>query len=525
MPSLDEAAGKRTDGREVEMTAGLIVLQRRTRFCATTAVAALLSICGCAHLDSMDPLGSMAQVPRSPAAVYAPLARPGDQVDIRDEDSPDVTGRILTLADCVRIGLELNPSTKFTWQAVQSAAARVGEEQSAYFPEVDLSAGAVREKQVTFQSLQSNQQPSTDDLFTTAFALKYLLFDGGQRAARVSSVQADLQSVGFQHNTGLQSVALKVEQAYYTLLATQWALQVAEETVRSNESHVRLAQARFDAGLVPRSDVLKAATAKADADLALVGARDSVRIAEGTLVSAMGLKVSTPVRIADVSENAHGHETQDMNRLLDEAARNRPELLAAASKVKAKQAAIQEAKSQYWPKLNANAGYGWIDNTFFPNHDQWAVGVTLDFPLFTGFKREYQVKRAKSDTEQARADYVSQLRGVELEVWTAYSRLIEADEAIQAAQIFVASADESARLADGEYKAGAGTIIALIDAQTALTSARNRLVQARFTWYTVRAQFERAIGRSLTSRAETAGPAPAAKDVSGLHSEIQNQEE
>jgi outer membrane protein len=503
------------------MRTRLIASRRSAHLCATT-VAALLSICGCAHLDSMDPLGSMARVPGSSAAVYAPLSRPEDRVEIRDDVQPDITARILTLADCVRIGLELNPATKSTWQALRSAAARVGEEQSAYFPEIDLLAGAVREKQVTFQSLESKQPPSIDNLYTTAFALKYLLFDGGQRSAKVGGVQADLQSVGFQHNAGLQSVALKAEQAYYTLLATQWALQVAEETVRSNESHVRLAQARFDSGLVPRSDVLKAATAKADADLALVGARDLVRIAEGTLVSAMGLKVSTPVRIADVPENAHGHETQDMNRLLDEAARNRPELLAAASKVKAKQAAIIEAKSQYWPKLNANAGYGWIDNTFFPNHDQWAVGVTLDFSLFTGFKREYQVKRAKSDTEQARADYVSQLRGVELEVWTAYSRLIEADEAIQAAQIFVASADESARLADGEYKAGAGTIIALIDAQTALTSARNRLVQARFSWYTVRAQFEKAIGRSLISRAETAGPAPAAKDVSGLRSEIQN---
>jgi outer membrane protein len=507
------------------MTTGWFASRRRAHLWAITAFAVLLSICACAHVDSMDPLGSMASVPGSAAANYAPRSRPEHQPELEADVSPAVTGRILTLADCIRIGLELNPTTKSTWQAVRSAAARVGEEQSAYFPELDFSTAAYREKLVSFQSLQSNQLPSSDDLYTTAFALKYLLFDGGQRAAKVGGVQADLQTVGFQHNAGLQSMALKVEQAYYTLLAAQSSLQVAEETVRSNESHVRLAQARFDAGLVPRSDVLKAATAKADADLTLVGARDSVRIAEGTLVSTMGLKVSTPVKIAEVPDNEHSHEVEDMNRLLDEAARNRPELLAAASKVKSKQAVIQEAKSQYWPKINASNSYGWIDNAFLPNHDQWAVGVTLEFPLFTGFKREYQVKRAKSDTEQARAEYLNQLRGVELEVWTAYSRLIEADEAIQAAKIYVASADESARLADGEYKAGAGTIIALIDAQTALTSARNRLVLARFTWYTVRAQFEKAIGRSLISNAEIGGPEPAAKAMFGSNAEIQNHKE
>ena len=72
-----------------------------------------------------------------------------------------------------------------------------------------------------------------------------------------------------------------------------------------------------------------------------------------------------------------------------------------------------------------------------------------------------------------------------------------------AARSFVASAEESARLAEGECKAGAGDIIALLDAQTALTSARNRLVQARFGWYVVRAQFEKAVGRSLTSDVES----------------------
>ena len=78
---------------------------------------------------------------------------------------------------------------------------------------------------------------------------------------------------------------------------------------------------------------------------------------------------------------------------------------------------------------------------------------------------------------------------------------MEAGEAIQAARTFVASAEESARLAEGEYKAGTGNIIALIDAQTALSSARNRLVQARFNWYTARAGFEKAIGQNLVAGA------------------------
>jgi outer membrane protein TolC len=51
---------------------------------------------------------------------------------------------------------------------------------------------------------------------------------------------------------------------------------------------------------------------------------------------------------------------------------------------------------------------------------------------------------------------------VELEVWTAYLRIIESNQAIDAASRFVASAEESARIAEGEYKNGTGSIIGLI---------------------------------------------------------------
>jgi outer membrane protein TolC len=100
---------------------------------------------------------------------------------------------------------------------------------------------------------------------------------------------------------------------------------------------------------------------------------------------------------------------------------------------------------------------------------------------------------------KAVADRENLLRGVELEVWTAYSQVIEAGQAIQAAEKLVASAEESARVAEGEYKSGTGSIIGLIDAQTARTSARTSLIQARLDWYTALAQFERAVGRTLAS--------------------------
>jgi len=477
-----------------------ILIKDNSRMLRTLMLTLMLlcfSLLSCTHLESMDPFHTVSQAPSSAATPYEASTMPEPERPQWTSAPPQIEERLLSVADCIRIGVELNPRTQSSWQAMKAAAARIGVERSAYLPEVDFFSSANREKQLSFQNIQTGQSIEAGNVFDAGFGLSYLLFDGGGRSARVDGSRSEFESGAFLHNAVLQDVALNIERAYYDLLAARWLLQVAEETVKNTAYHVRLANARYENGLVPRSDVLKAETEKADADLSLVSARNGVRIAEGALASAMGIKVSASIKIADIDSDAHAREIEQIDRLLDEATRNRPELRAAAAQIRARQASVEEAAAQWWPKLNADLGYGWADDVFAPRRDEWAIGVSLTFPLFTGFKRGYQVQQARRVADQAQADYQTQLRSVELEVWTAYSNLVEAGEAIEAARSFVASAEESARLAEGEYKAGSGDIIALIDAQTALTTAQNRLVQARLGWYTARAQFERSVGRSL----------------------------
>ncbi len=361
-------------------------------------------------------------------------------------------------------------------------------------PSVDLTAGADRADTV---SLDSREDTGAHDTVDAWFGVRYLLFDGGARSARLKGAEADLLAADFQHNAKLQDVALRVEEAYYQLLAAREFERVAEETVRQAKYHVELARARHDCGLVSKSDVLKAETEKADADLKLVQARSRVRIARGNLANVMGLRPSEAFDVAEIPKGPHQREIEDINRLMAEAARQRPELRAAISSIESSRARVKAAKADYWPEITLNTGYGRRDRSFIPDRDEWSVGIGLNLRLFDGLKREYAIRRAKSDLAETRARYERLLRGIELEVWTAYSKLIEAGQAIEAALALVKSAEESARVAEGKYKNGTASIIEVTDAQTARTAARVRLVQARLDWYTALARLERAVGRIL----------------------------
>ena len=81
-----------------------------------------------------------------------------------------------------------------------------------------------------------------------------------------------------------------------------------------------------------------------------------------------------------------------------------------------------------------------------------------------------------------------------LDVWQAYQGLTTATEALQTTRDLVASAEQSERVALGRYKAGVGTVLDLLSAQSALAAARVERIRAELDWNIYRATLAQAMG-------------------------------
>jgi len=466
---------------------------RVTIVCLSTA----MMLGGCANID---PWGEFDVLPESRSQSFdAEIKTEESAPDGSSDFASELAGRTISLGQCVTVALEHNPRTAESWQSIRAAAARTGRTRADYLPIIGFTSSAARGETV---QLDRDTDLGTQNRYDGVFGLRWLIFDGGGREARVDAATAEVLAMGFRHNTALQDVALLTVESYYNLLAALSFRRLAEETVRQRDYQLRLAQARHKAGVVSKSDVLRAETEKADAELNLVRARNAVAVARGRLASAMGVSVSASFQVADLPKSHYQQQVDDVQVLLGEAVSKRSELHTALAQVRAQEAGVRLAESRYWPALAMDTGLGWIGRSFPPDQRQWTVGAAIDLPLFTGFDRNYQLHASKAELDRALAARRIVLQGVELEVWTAYWQAIEATQAIGAAERFVASAEESARVAQGEYKNGTGSIVDLIDAQTQRTVARDRLIQARLDWRTAIARLERAVGRSLTKRAQ-----------------------
>jgi len=413
----------------------------------------------------------------------------------------------LSLAGCVRIALADNPMAQASREGVAAAQEAVGEAWSGYYPQVGLAAAYRRWESHAFlpsglggaMSTPPDTVGPTND-WSGGLVASLTLFDSGRRRAQILAAKARLGASQEELAALEQDIALTVHQAFYGLLSAEDALRVAKENLTRAEDHLRLAKERKEAGTAVQADVLRAQVEAADRRLAIVRIEHLVRTARGNLNTAMGLPAEMPVEVQAGEPKVRAVDEAQLAAAFDQSVHLRPELKAALNRIAGARSDVAAAKSDFGPKVKGEARYGWRDADFWPEDEDWSVGVAVELPLFTGFSRTHRLNRASRELSKEEAQARNLVLVVRQEVWTTHSRVKEAYEALEAATVLVADARESMRLTRQRYEAGTNTITDLLDAQTALARAEGVQVEARWNYLVSKAAFDRASG-ALSSTA------------------------
>ena len=154
---------------------------------------------------------------------------------------------------------------------------------------------------------------------------------------------------------------------------------------------------------------------------------------------------------------------------------------------------IDAIRADGLPKLSLGAGPTWQNLDGAHTHGN-SVGLTLTLPIFSGFATTYAVRKAEAQAEAVSAQREDLRLQVALDVWTAYQNLTTATQTVRTTADLLASAEQSERVALGRYKAGVGNILDVLNAQSALASARLQRIQSLLDWHVSRATLARAVG-------------------------------
>ena len=388
--------------------------------------------------------------------------------------------RRLTLAEIVDIGLRNNANTRLAWANAQAAAAAYGSQRGARLPTVDGDVTAARIKTVASQGRTAVEQ----SVLTPSVTLSYLVFDFGGRGGRIEGARQQLLAAGFTHNASIQDVVLQIQVAYFQYLANRSLLLAQRTTLAEAQANLAAAEERRRVGLATIADVLQARTAASQAQLDLQAIEGNLQTTRGALALALGLPANLPYDVDSAAAAVPvGAVADSVDGLIASALRGRPDLAAARSEAEAARAGIGEARSSLLPSLNLGATAGRTYATTIPNGaNSYNLSLGVTIPLFNGFSRQYDLRAAEYQAEAASARSETIRQQVVYQVFSAYSALQTATRRVRTAGDLLASAQQSSEVALARYKAGVGTVLDLLAAQSALATARAQQVDARLAW-------------------------------------------
>ncbi len=402
---------------------------------------------------------------------------------------------VLTLGDCIRTALEHQPLLKAAEQAVNAGRGRETQARSPFFPQLTGSTGYA--KSVSEGGALGD---SVTKSYTTSLNLNVLLYDFGKTGNSLEAAQWGTRSSERDRERTVQDVVLNVKQAYFGLLAARNLVDVSQKRMEQTESHLRQAEAFFRAGSKPRFDVTRAEVDVNNARLALVNARNTVRIQTIVLNNAMGIDPGQATDVEPVPQAEYRIGTLEQSQ--EDALRNRPELLKAAADIEAAKARLRTEEAGYYPTLSAGGAYNWSAGTASMGQFQgdvgnsWNAGITLSVPLFQGGMTRGRVGEARANllAVQAQRDGVKQT--VLLEVNQSYADMEAAQLRIQVMESSLQKARESLALAEGRYQAGIGPSLEVTDAQVAAIQAEIDRIQAQYDYHLSVARLFKATGRN-----------------------------
>jgi outer membrane protein len=448
------------------------------------AIASALLLAGCAGTPSVSGVRGASPAPEVP---WTPPSDALPRIAASDTSAeaavpPDIADRVqrLTLAEIVDLGLRHNPATRLAWANARTAASVYGSERGAWFPTIDADVSAERLKTAASQGRSAVEQ----SVLTPSVTLNYLLFDFGGRTGRVAGARQRMVAASFTHNAAIQDVVLQIQVSYFRYLANRALLSAQRTTLEEAQTNLTAAEERRRVGLATIADVLQARTAASQARLDLQTIEGNMQTTRGALALALGLPANLPYDVDSSAAAAPVAALADsVNAIIATALQGRPDLAATRAEVEAARAGISEARAGLLPSLGFSATGGRTYATTIPDGaDSYTLSLGLTIPLFSGFSRQYDLRAAEFEAEAARARAQSLRQEVVFQVFSAYYALQTATRRVGTADDLLASAEQSNQVALGRYKAGVGSVLDLLAAQTALAGARAQLVDARLAW-------------------------------------------
>jgi outer membrane protein TolC len=410
-----------------------------------------------------------------------------------------------TVQEAVRFALDNSPDARIVLERIKGARAAVAAAQSAYYPQIGLSAGYIRTNNPMYSfgnilnqgqfsnDIDFNNPGLSDDLNLTG-TIQYRIYNGGSDQAGIEAAEAGEEAARFEQAAINAQLGFEVVRSFYSIVQAEDNVQARESSLKAIDSSLQSARARFEAGDLLKVDLLNLEVQKSRAAENLIQARHGLELARRGFLNLLGLKQGTVI-IDPAPDN-----TQPVPQQPDIS--GRPELARLDAMARAAEKKIRQARGGYYPSADLFGSYQLDKGYEFDegSGNSWMAGVKVNYTLFNGKQTSAEVSQAMAGLAEIRARRHKLELSFNYEIEQAALNLQLAEQRLQVTGKMVEQAVESARLSRERFKEGVILSSALIEVENRLTDARVHHLMARAERRIALADLRRAAGLSQFSQ-------------------------
>ncbi len=393
--------------------------------------------------------------------------------------SPLFAEETLALDSAIARALASNQDVQVARGEEEISSNNVNIGNAGLLPRIDL-VGSV--------NYQDNEEPSSSGLdeFTSTNAslqASYTLFDGFGNIYTFKKLKSAGKLGRFQARTTIERVILEVSEAYYKLADANQQVAVAEEALAISGDRLERVRLRAEYG---QANTLEVLSASVDANADSVAWKEAVLNMENARRT-VNLLLNRPVDTSCAVETEVSFDKSlKKDEILQSAKQSFSSYLIARESVRQAEYGVGIAKSDFFPELGVQVGYGFNDTVtgFDAGMDDmsgsFSASLTLNFNLFNGFQSSIRSQNARIELQNKKL--LEQKALIELEkqvadTWQAYLNTLDI---LEFQKKNLETAELNFRRSKELYVLGQLTTTAFREAQLNLINARKSIASAGY---------------------------------------------
>jgi outer membrane protein TolC len=457
---------------------------------------------------------------------------------------------VIDLNEALEIALSENPTVKVAEEEIVKKKYAQKGAYAALFPQINLSGdyGRTLKKQVMYMDgafdMTAMMMPMFDGMEQT-FATQVPGYQPGTLLKEINAATPQVDpaagetgitvgrdnnwSAGFSAGLPLVNVALwkslavsavdvelAVEQAraskidminlvkksFYNVLLAGDSYRVFQESYDHATANYRDIQNKFNQGLVPEYDLIRAGVSVKNMEPNLLQAENARVLSEWQLKALLGLDLELDLECKGRLTDFQSELFADYLALATQTGLEDNSVLKQLDlQGKLLTRTLEMQRMDFLPTLSLSAIYQWsaMNNDFRLKDYRWnpysVLSLSVSVPVFSGGSRLHKLKQTQHSIRQLRLQKEDTQRNLQLSIKLSTDNMNTCVKRFDAAQKAVEQAGRGYEIARKRYDVGAGTLLETNDAELALTQAKLNFHQAIYDYMTARADLEKTLGK------------------------------